>query len=254
MSTASMERLGVYQANEWQVEITASRRPARRQIPILWCHGFGVDGRVARRGAPPSIPGRVYYDALSLVADRLGTVLISADLGGINTWANTTALARVDTLLAWAGNTANLGVRTDRVIIAGESMGTLLALNWAWRNWLKVAAIWLRGPIVRMQAFHDLNAGLGAFMEAAFGGAAALTAAYPAHDPIQNMATLATLGPVTRLDATTDDEFIPADWAPAYATATGALARLHPGTHEDNTRFAHAEVAEWLSDVTRTAA
>lgn len=252
MSATSIERFAVYQAGEWQVEITSSWRRARRQMPILWFHGFGVDGRVVRRGAPPDLPGRVYYDALSLIADRLGTVLISADYGGITTWANSTAQARAATMLTWAGT--NLGVRTDRYILAGESMGTLLALNLAWRNIPKVAAVWLRGPIVRMQQFHDLNAGLGAFMEAAFGGLAGLTAAYPTTDPAQNMFALSALGPVTRLDATRDDEFIPATWAPEYAAATGALARLHPGTHADNTRFDHEEVADWLARTTRTAA
>lgn len=251
MSTTSIERFGVYQASEWQVEITASWRTSRRQMPIVWFHGFGVDGRVVRRGTA-TIPGATYYDRLSLLAERLGTVLVSADFGGVSTWANPTAQTRFATMMTWLGT--NLGVRTDRYILAGESMNSLLALNLAWRNWSKVAALWLRGPITRMQAFHDLNAGLGAFMEAAYGNLAGLVAAYPTHDPVQNMAALVTLGPVTRLDFTAGDEFIPATWAPEYAAATGALARLHPGTHEDNTRFDHAEVADWLADVTRTAA
>lgn len=252
MSTASIERFAVYQAAEWQVEITSSWRRARRQMPILWFHGFGVDGRVVRRGVAGGPSGAVYYDGLSQLADRLGTCLISADYGGINTWSNDTAIARVATMLAWANT--NLGTRTDRYIVGGESMGTLLALNIAWRNVAKIAAIFLRGPITRMQAFHDLNPALGAFMEAAYTNLAGLVAAYPTHDPAQNMFALASLGPVTRLDATRDDELIPATWATDYATATGALARLHPGTHADNTRIDHAEVAEWLADVTRTAA
>jgi pimeloyl-ACP methyl ester carboxylesterase len=252
--TSSNERLGVYQAAEWQVEIASSWRPARRQMPVLWFHGFGIGGQVARRGSPPTLPGWVYYDALSLIARRLGTVVLSADYGGINTWANDTAITRANTMLTWAANTANLGVRSDRVIVAGESMGTLLALNWAWRNPTKVAAIWLRGPIVRMQEFHDLNPGLGAFMEAAYTNLAGLIAAYPTHDPVQNMGELVQLGPVTRLDYTDGDEFIPATWAPVYAAQTHALARLHPGRHEDNTRFDHTEVADWLADTTRTAA
>lgn len=251
-AAGSMQRFGVYAANEWQVEVTASWRKATRVPPIIWCHGVLVDGRVIRQGAG-GIPGFVYYDTMAEIADRLGTVLISADYGGASTWANDTAIGRIDTMVTWAG--ANLGTRTDRVIVAGESMGTLLALNWAWRNWQKVLAVWLRGPIVRMLDFYNANpGGLAALMDAAYTNHAGFLAALPTHDPAQNMAALTVLGPVTRLDATRDDELIPAMWAPQYAATTGALARLHPGTHADNVYVDRDEVADWLYQTTRSAA
>lgn len=238
---AGVRRFGAYVASEWSVEITPVWRSTTRAVPFVWCHGFqllGSAGLTAR--AYP------YWPQLSKIAHAAGCVILSADLGGSATWANDTAIARIDTLISWAAS--NLGTRTDRVFIGGESMGSLLALNWAWRNPVKVAGIWVRAPITRMREFHDLNpGGLAATMEAAYTNLAGLIAAYPTHDPAQNMGALGGLGYKTRLDATASDELIVSTAPILYQRQTGCHLEMRPGTHGDNLYGPWDEIAEWVA-------
>ena len=242
-------RIGAYVANEQQLEVTGHWRRARGQVPILFCRGFLSNGWTMRRGVPGSIRGAEYLAPWATIADALGTVVLSADLGGASTWALDTVVGtsgRIDTLLAWAGT--NLGVRTDRVIVAGDSMGSLEAANWAWRNHQKVVALYLRAPIVRFQGFYDANPTFQAVIDGAWTTHGAWLAGLPTHDPVQNMGALGVLGPRTLLQYTGADELVPATWAPAYAEATGALLHYGYGDHAANLRAPGGPVAEWLAD------
>lgn len=240
---SSIRRFGVYAASEWQVDIFPTWRSATRAVPFIWCHGFQLlpNAGLAVRATP-------YWERFAAIAAAAGCVICSADLGGSSTWSNDTAIARINTLITHLNS--NLGTRTDKVFIGGESMGSGLALNWAWRNPVKVAGIWVRAPITRMQSFHDRNGGgLAASMEAAYTNLAGLTAAYPTHDPAvaANLATLTGLGNRTRLDAVANDEFIPSTDPILYQIQTGCELNMMPtGGHAGNLFTPVDEVAEWV--------
>lgn len=248
------ERRGAYAANEQQLEVTGHWRRARGQVPILFCRGFLSNGWTMRRGVPGSIAGADYFRPWATIADALGTVVLSADLGGASTWAIDSVVGtsgRINTLLTWAGT--NLGVRTDRVIIAGDSMGSLEAANWAWRNHQKVVAMYLRAPIIRFEGFYDANAVFQAVIDGAWGNHTAWLAGLPTSDPARNMGALAVLGPRTLLQYTGDDELIPAGWARDYADATGAMLHYGYGDHAANLYAPGEPVAEWLAGRLKTA-
>lgn len=247
----SRRRVGAYVASETSIEYHSSLRSSTRLVPIIYCHGL--------LQPTSDLRAEVYSERFKAIAELAGPV-ICADLGGLVTWANDTVVApttgRIDALITWAGT--NLGTRTDKVVIAGESMGSLAALNWAWRNVTRCAGIWLRAPITRMQETHNrllghpTLSGIPATMEAAYTNIAGLTAAYPTHDPADpantaGRAALGTLADRTRLDATADDEIATSASAILYRnTFLGSQLYMRPGTHADNVHTPIADVAEWL--------
>ena len=251
------ERLGVYVASERQLEISGDWRRARGQVPIIWVRGFFGNGWTLQRGAG-AVSGEVYGRPFRLIADRLGLVVASADFAGgslATTWAVDTVVGtggRIDALITWMGT--NLGTRTDRVIIMGDSMGSLEALNWAWRNHTRVVAIYVRAPIVRFQGFWDANPTFQGIIDTAWGNHATWLAGLPTHDPAQNMAALSILGPKTFLQYTGQDELIPPTWIVDYAATTGARLNYGHGNHEANVFADGAPVAEWLADRIKSAA
>ena len=251
------ERFGVYSANERQAEITGLWRRARGQVPVIWVRGFFGNGWTLQRGAG-AVRGSDYGRPFHTIADELGLVVASADFGGgalATTWATDLVVGaggRIDLLLTWLG--ANLGCRTDRVIIVGDSMGSLEALNWAWRNHTKIVAIYLRAPIVRFQGFYDANPTFQGIIDTAWTTHGAWLAGLPTHDPAQNMAALGHLGPKTLLQYTGQDELIPPTWIVDYAAATGAALNYGHGNHEANVFAPGEPVAAWLADRLKSAA
>lgn len=249
----SIERTGAYVASERQVEITGNWRRARGQIPIVFCRGFLSNGWTLRRGAG-TVRGEDYFRPWGVLAERLGTVVLGADLLNSSTWALDSVVGtggRIDQLITWAG--ANLLTRTDRIIIAGDSMGSLEALNWAWRNHVKVVAIYVRAPITAFQAFWNANAVFQPIIDAAWTNHATWLAGLPTHDPAQNMAALGVLGRRTLLQYTGQDELIAPTLITAYAEATGATLHYGYGNHEANVFAPGEPVADWLSDLIKAA-
>lgn len=244
-------RVGAYVASETQIEYKSSLRSSAGRVPIIYCHGLLAAAADLRKTS--------YVPRFGAIAELAGPVLV-ADLGGLATWANDTVVAvttgRIDVLIAWAGT--NLGTRTDKVFIAGESMGSLAALNWAWRNPTRCAGIWLRAPITRMQELHNrllghpTLSGIPSTMETAYTNIAGLSAAYPTHDPADPANTtahgvLTSFGGRTRLDATSEDEVVPSTEPILYANTYGAELHMRPGDHADNTITPITEVAEWIA-------
>lgn len=245
-------RVGAYVASETSIEYLSSLRSPAGQVPIIYCHGLLSTAAMLRHA--------VYTERFKAIAEVTGCPLIVADLGGVITWANDTIVApttgRIDVLIAWAGT--NLGTRTDKVVIAGESMGSLSALNWAWRNVTKVAAVWVRAPITRMQETHNrllghpTLAGIPASMEAAYTNIAGLTAAYPTRDPADPANTtghagLRSLARRTRLDATSEDEVVASTEPVLFRnTYPGVELHMRPGDHAANLHTPTIEVADWM--------
>lgn len=248
----SWRRVGAYTAGELQIEIYPGTTSPVGKVPIIFCHGFSLLSQPAA-----VIGGTPYYERFGLIAEITGCPVVAADLGG-NTWANSTARTLIGTLRTWLG--ANIGARTDKFGIAGESMGSILAANMAWRAPTECVALWLRAPIVAVEMFYDVNLvpnpGLTASMDAAYTNHAGLVAAYPSIDPAvaANRSILASLGPRTRVDYTTDDQFIAPEIPGAYVTETGADGHVGPGDHDANLWTPHVEVAEWFGRMIRANA
>jgi pimeloyl-ACP methyl ester carboxylesterase len=242
----------VYSANELQIEIYANSTSAAGKVPIIFCHGFTLLAHPAA-----GVAATPDWERFGMIAEITGCPVVAADFGG-NTWANPTARGLVGTLRTWLG--ANIGARTDKFGIAGDSMGSLLAANIAWRDPVACVALWMRSPIVAAQVFHDhvavVEPGLAASMESAYTNLAGLVAAYPSMDPAvtANRSILASLGSRTRVDYSTDDELISPDVVDQYVADTGALGVVRPGGHSANLYTPPVLVAEWFRDLIRANA
>lgn len=224
---------GAYVAAEKHLTVIGHGRPTRGQAPVIWCHGAlddALTGREANR-----------YDDLRAIA-WAGYPVIAADLAG-QSWANTTAVGaggRIDQAITWMAS--NLGTRIDRIILAGESMGTLLAMNWAWRNTNRVGALWLRAPLTNFEDFYNRLPLFQLGIELAHGG----VPDWPLFDPLDNRPALAQLGHLTRIDAVTEDEFLLGVQVEEHARAVGAELHWRRGTHIQATQTPPAEVAAWV--------
>lgn len=221
---------GAYVAAEKHLTVIGHGRPTRGTFPVIWCHGALDDAVTARQSNR--------YDDLRAIA-HAGLPVIAADLAGQN-WAFTTSIGRVDSAIAWMAT--NLGTRTDRIILAGESMGTLLAMNWAWRNASRVGALWLRAPLTHFQDFYNRLPLFQSGITTAHGG----LPVWATFDPVSNRAALTSLGHLTRIDAVTEDEFLVGVQTEEHAHAVGAELHWKPGTHIDATATPPRQVAEWL--------
>lgn len=236
------------------------------RIPVVFCHGFLLS--IAQMYEPAtSIRRKAYLDDFQAIAGGATNPVVAADLAGPSTWGNDSVVATggaIDDLLAWANNPATapdavvtggpvFGTRTDKVALFAESMGCLNALNWAWRNPGKVAAIVLRAPVVALDAFHDRNSGtFGAIIEAAYGGAPGYEAALATHDPMLNLDLIRPFGHRIQLWAGTSDEFIPPSEAQAFAELVGAEYHEIPGTHADLVNTPPDEVGFFFLETIRS--
>lgn len=234
----SLRWFGGYRAGEDVLVIRDREISAVDQVPMIWCHGFLGTAASSRQAA--------VFDDLAAVA-ALGYPVFCGDLFSGNTWGIdevVDASGAIDDLISWAGTT--FGCRTDKVIVAGESMGTVDGFNWAWRNADKVAAAWFRGPFTDLEAFHDRDAGFGALIETAYGSEAAYEAALPTHDPAQNLGELTELADRTWLWYALSDELIPAAEVESFADATGVPVKSIAGMHAALQGTPVDVVAAWI--------
>jgi dienelactone hydrolase len=207
-------------------------------------------------------------DALTVMAQaaflvgnqRLGDVAAAMDLalpvlaidgGGGQTFGNDTAIARIADAVAWIAATGY--GKTDKVILAGTSMGSTAGVNYAARNPSKVAALALFYPAMDLQWTRD-NAGYTAEVDGAYGGSAGFTAAVASHSPTPQAASGA-LGslPIKGWHASADSVVGPATWA-AFKSALAAAGSPPPGdydlggaSHGDNTQVPAADVAAFYA-------
>lgn len=237
-------RTSGYTGSERADVAISNERTARGAVPVVWCHGFTLDASPAAVAVQSP-----YKERLAAIA-ALGHPVLSADLGGGSTWGNDTALARIETLLTWANS--NYGTRVDKVVMAGESMGSLLAFNWAWRYPQRLAALWVRAPITALDALHDRNAGFAGAIEGAYGGLAGYNAALATHDPVNFRGPLTSIAGRTRIDYTLNDEVLWSSEVRGHIAATGVTEwHVWPGTHVDNRWTDTWAVAQWVHDTVR---
>lgn len=214
--------------------------------PIILCHGYNVgalqwyasEGEMAHRAV----------EAYDITA-------VGAELAGTSTWGNDASITALGAAITWAGT--NHGTRTDKVALYGTSHGALTALNWAMRNPSKVVAMALTIPAVSLQGIHDrdpASLGLTAAIDTAYTNHAGYLAGLATHDPstVANLATLKTLGPITRIWYSTTDNIIDVAEVTTYAAATGS-ALVNMGAQGHALGTAQAEVADWLGRMTKLA-
>jgi pimeloyl-ACP methyl ester carboxylesterase len=244
----SSKARNTYRATEGQLQyIGRSQRPEGR-VPVLFLHGFNLSGDIAGFHRAPA-----YNDDFRAIAGSTYPVIVF-DAGGGSTWGNDDVVAAsgaIDDLLTFVATDPNLLVDTSKVALFAESMGTLNALNWAWRNPGKVRAMVLRAPIVAMEAFRTRNAAtFGAVMDAAYGGSID-SAEYDAHDPMRNIDLIRPFGDRILLWYATSDEYIPPAEVEAFAELVGATAIEVPGNHADTVNTRVDKTAMWLIEQIR---
>lgn len=211
--------LGGYAASENHAALVPrGHRADQSKRVVLSCHGSGGTAQTWAWTDVNSYP-------INQWLARVGFPVLSCDFGGTNTWGNDTSRTRVGDAFTFAQS--KLGVKTDKVLLFGASMGTLTALNYARANPTKVAAIALALPITDLVDAHD-NRGFTAVTETAYGGTAAYNAAKAAHNPATNTADLA--GIPIKLWYTTDDPYAWPATVAAFDSALGSADAVSIGT------------------------
>lgn len=239
---------GEYFANEKHMVITTPVHESDRYMCIV-LHGALDNGWTY--GSP------IVHKDLQLLADT-GVVVVAADVGGTLTWYNDLSIGRIDTLIAWM--VTNYGVRTDKIIFIGDSMGGGLALNWCWRHPDQVGACVLRVPGVGLNLMHARNTlGLAASMEAAYTDLAGFNAALPTHDPshANNTALISPISSRFRIWYSVDDPAIFRSDVFSYASATGVqITSLGNVGHTPTLIYPavdHAAEVAWIWNTLRSA-
>lgn len=198
--------------------------PAGR-TPVLFMHGAG--------NTVPDMQGADWQHMFNAYAGN-GHPVVAASFGGTSQWATTDTVGTggfIDAALAYVGTPAGGGVRTDKVVAHGISMGSLNALNWGWRNSGKLRAMVLAGPIVNFEKFYNDNPVFQALIDADWGGHPAFLAGLPTSDPWRNIARVRPFGHLVKLWYAENDEFIDPEDVIAYAELIGAEAEAVDTNH-----------------------
>lgn len=213
--------------------------------PVIYCHHA-----TGMAWTPLRQQGQTVTDAnIALIMESLavlGHPVIASDQGGASSWNSATARQRVTDALNFIS--AQTGCRADRVLLYGDSMGSLLALSWARANLAKVAAICCALPLPDFVRTHAQGgAPIPANIEAAWGGLAAWQAGVNAVDPMQHLTDYE--GVPIQLHYSVDDPLaLPAD-SIAFAAAVSsaeAIAFSGAGGHNEAGTFDTRACVEFL--------
>jgi acetyl esterase/lipase len=163
------------------VFVPASWRKDGTRRAVLFCHAAGGD----------AIPAASLGAARSSLADQLGTVVIAGDLSSGHAWCNAASIQKITDHWNWAKT--NLGVKTDKMILSGASMGGGTAVTYAGQNPGNVAALQINIPTLNVDDIHDNDrGGFASDIETAYGGLAGWNAAEPTQNPVNQIASIAS--------------------------------------------------------------
>ena len=159
MTRASSYGLNAYRAGDAHVTIVNRHHKANQtRRGLLAFHGAGGDADD-------------YFTASSGASDLYAerhVAVMWGDFDGPYTFGNDDAITSVGE--AWTWMKANLGTKTDQVILAGGSMGALVALNWARANPTLVACCVLTIPLLDLDtAYQEDTLGLRDEIGTAYG-------------------------------------------------------------------------------------
>lgn len=229
---------GIYAASENHALI--NYRGAKRdgsRYGVIYCHSHNNDIGEAL------VPG--YVEPLLSRLAELGVLVVAATLGGASAWGNSTAKARVADAATFL---AAQGAKSGKVGLVGFSMGGPTACNYMRQDTSKVAGALLIDPAVNMNRLHDSDISGGqAEIEAAYGGAAAWTAAKAASDPQTNAAAHA--GPPMHCYWDTGDTIITDADVTNFVAGVGATATKTNKTSGfgHDPRSVPTSEADWLA-------
>ncbi len=188
------------------------------KTPVLYVHGAGQD--------PEILQDDEWQPVFNTYAANDMPVIVP-ELGGTNVWATPAVVdnsGHMDDAITWASATVNGGVRSDKLLVHGVSMGSLNALAWSWRlpNPGRLRAMTLVGPIVNFEKFYNDNASFQAQIDASWGSHGAWLAGLPNSDPWRNIARIKPYGHRIHLVYAINDQFIDPEDVLAFAELVGA--------------------------------
>ncbi len=162
-----------------------------------------------------------------------GHTVLSADLGGAETWGSPTLVARLSAAVAYTKQLP--GVDGSKVVLFGQSMGGLGSLVWARQNLAQVHAAVAVIPVVNLTDLYA-NRGLAARISAAYGGSYSEST----HGSVHNPATFAANGDLDGLRlqiwyGQQDDLCLPEFAAALGQYVPGCDANAVPGGHAEST-------------------
>jgi pimeloyl-ACP methyl ester carboxylesterase len=246
MTVATSEGLSRVQSGEGDAILTPKNYKADGTVPgVIWLHGSGGSHLTAvDENAYPTERANA-----RAIAERYP--LLSIDAGGISTWGNDTAVARITTAKAYLQGA--VGAKAGQIILAGQSMGGQNALVWAAQNLASVAAVFLVFPVCNLSDIVTNNRqGAAAVINSAYSGGWS-EATYGA---VHNPATLSTSGALNGLRAQmwmsdASDTIVLQATQLALAAAIGATCETHQmvGGHAEATagNVDQAAVLAWLN-------
>lgn len=213
-----------YVPNEASV-LFRPRQPKVSRRAIIYAHGAGGDALQLQDAKTlaslVSVAGQIARDPF---------VVLSADFGGAQTWGNNTALTALEAAWAWLQGSGLCA--TDKVILAGASMGSLSAHRFALAHptWVSGMMLWM--PALDIEDIRNRNAlgsmdlintawGLAAGSTLATGGAQVPTAGRP----MDHVSTYDTIP--TRIEYSTADTVCTSAACDAYAAARTANLTRH---------------------------
>ena len=223
---------------------------------LLWCHsaGAGGVGQAALEAwgldtGDQSGAGVTAMHTLQLaITAALGGPVMSGDQNG-QSWGNSTA----QTLLtdAWAWVKAQYGAKTDKVILAGVSMGGALALNWARANPTLVKAVILFYPAVSLGGVYNGTGGATqdqTDLNAAYGGSWT-TNGGNSFDPSQNESSYT--GVPIYMGYSDADTVVGTANQTSFITGVGGSALTsrvyHSAAHADMTQVNVNDLVTWIT-------
>lgn len=221
-------QLGSITAGEMAALVRPKYAPQTPLHPVVYVHG--AEGQEPSGLTWMKIASR--WPLFRALTDAGHTVL-SADLGGAETWGNATLVSRLSTAVAYAKQLP--GVDGSKVVLFGQSMGGLGSLVWARQNLGQVHAAVVVIPVVNLTDLYA-NRGLSTRISAAYGGSYSEAVYGHVHNP----ATFAANGDLNGLKlqmwyGQQDDLCLPEFAAALGEHVPGCDANAVPGGHAETT-------------------
>lgn len=161
---ASSYAVGRVQAGEGDCVIFSRLYKSGDGPAVIYGHQSGGSAKVA-------IDGNAHAGTQALlqtVADA-GFLVAAQDQGGLTTWGNTTAQARMTATRTWVQASAPYLASSGRIAIIGISMGAVLMMNWAKANPTLVSCMVGILPATDLTAYYVAGGAGRANIEAAWG-------------------------------------------------------------------------------------
>lgn len=235
--------VGTVTTGEAALQMRPKFPPASAQDGVMFVHGAGSTATycVDTYGRQSSLT--------NAVADA-GFTCFSGDIGGVATWGNSTAMARMTAAYNYLQSLP--GVKPGKVALISGSMGALTSLNWAAANPTLVSAVVSVIPVINPTDIVTNNrGGYAALVNAAYGGAWSEGTYGATYNPRTRATAGAFAGlPMLLFYGTVDTLCMPAETT-GFAASVGASCTLVPLTglgHEEASYTAtdHAHAVAFL--------